>query len=197
MERLKQMAPLISNHLQQQFRNQLGQMLISIRDNYQVLCDSLLSALQQAFDMAGSLQASGEKGAIAYISFSLMQSNLLLCKHALQIDVYDERFLIDDHKAIAEWDFSILLPDIAQSFESISSILRHSMVRIQEYELMELQQAYQLNYYMVVLSVLKSFLLPCLDKLSLNKVNTLSEVQFTMGYYMERQTLFHQWRREA
>lgn len=193
---MEELAALILEPLQQRFLSELGQILGAMEDNIQTLNTDLLHALQEVLDKSGHLQAITPKGAVAYISFSFLQSNLLLGKYAFQIDAYDERFLIDDYEASSEWDFSLLVQNLDQNFEAMARRLRQSVTRVQEYELWELQKAHQTNYYTTAAGVLQRLLPPCLDKLSFEETAVIPEVQFTIGPYMEKQTPFYQWRRE-
>lgn len=197
MDRMEELASLVLEPLQQRFLTDLDQIMLSVKDNIQLLGTDLLNVLQATIDEAACLQTVAKKGAIAYISFSLLQSNLLLEKYAFRIDVYDKRFLIDDNEAASEWDFSVLLQNLDTNFDVIASTLRQSVIRVQEYELWELKKAYQLNYYATATGLLRSLLLLCLDKLSLDGIDVMPEVQFTVGPYMEKQMSFYQWRRET
>lgn len=197
MERMEELVSLASEPLQQRFSTELDQIMLCMKDNIELLGDGLLNALQVAVDEAACMQNAEKKGAIAYISFSLLQSNLLLEKYAFRIDVYDERFLIDDNEAASEWDFSLLLQKLDTNFDVVASTLRQSVIRVQEYELWELKKAYQLNYYATTTGLLQGLVPLCLDRLSLDGIDAMPEVQFTVGPYMEKQLSFYQWRREA
>lgn len=83
MERMEELASLVSEPLQQRFLTDLDQIMLSVKDNIQLLGEDLFNALQAAIDEAACLQTVAKKGAIAYISFSLLQSNLLLEKYEL------------------------------------------------------------------------------------------------------------------
>ena len=147
MDRMEELASLVSEPLQQRFLTDLDRIVLCMKDNVQVLNADLARSMQEAFDAAVYWQTAAKKGPVAYISFSVMQSNLLLEKYAFQIDAYDERFLVDDNEAASEWDFSILLQNLDADFDVIAATLRQSVIRVQEYELWELKKAYHLNYY--------------------------------------------------
>ena len=197
MDRMEELASLVSEPLQQRFLADLDQIVLYIKDNIQVLSAGLTSSLQTAIDQTICWQAANKKGPVAYISFSLLQSNILLEKYAFQIDTYDDRFLIDDSEAASEWDFSILLQNLDTNFDVIASTLRQSVIRVQEYELWELKKAYHLNYYATATGLLQSLLPLCLDVLSLDGIDVMPEVQFTVGPYMEKQMSFYRWRRDT
>lgn len=106
MDRMEELASLVSEPLQQRFLIDLDQIVLYMKDNIQVLSADLTSSLQTAIDQSICWQAANKKGSVAYISFSLLQSNVLLEKYAFRIDAYDDRFLVDDSEAASEWDFS-------------------------------------------------------------------------------------------
>ena len=197
MDRMEELASLVSEPLQQRFLTDLDRIVLCMKDNVQVLSADLARSLQKAFDAAVCWQTAAKKGPVAYISFSVMQSNLLLEKYAFQIDAYDERFLVDDNEAASEWDFSILLQNLDADFDVIAATLRQSVIRVQEYELWELKKAYHLNYYATATGLLQGLLPLCLDALSLDGIDVMPEIQFTIGPYMEKQMPFYQWRRET
>lgn len=197
MDRMEELASLVSEPLQQRFLTDLDRIVLCMKDNVQVLNADLVRSMQKAFDAAVCWQTAAKKGPVAYISFSVMQSNLLLEKYAFQIDAYDERFLVDDNEAASEWDFSILLQNLDADFDVIAATLRQSVIRVQEYELWELKKAYHLNYYATATGLLQGLLPLCLDALSLDGIDVMPEIQFTIGPYMEKQMPFYQWRRET
>ena len=197
MDRMEELASLVSEPLQQRFLTDLDQIVLYMKDNIQVLSAGLTSSLQTAIDQTTWWQTANKKGPVAYISFSLLQSNLLLEKYAFRIDAYDNRFLVDDSEAASEWDFSALLQNLNTNFDVIASTLRQSVIRVQEYELWELKKAYHLNYYATATGLLQGLLPLCLDALSLDGIDVMPEIQFTIGPYMEKQMPFYQWRRET
>ena len=197
MDRMEELASLVSEPLQQRFLTDLDQIVLYMKDNIQVLSAGLTSSLQTAIDQTTWWQTANKKGPVAYISFSLLQSNLLLEKYAFRIDAYDNRFLVDDSEAASEWDFSALLQNLNTNFDVIASTLRQSVIRVQEYELWELKKAYHLNGYATATGLLQGLLPLCLDALSLDGIDVMPEIQFTIGPYMEKQMPFYQWRRET
>lgn len=197
MDRMEELASLVSEPLQQRFLADLDQIVLYMKDNIHSLSADLTSSLQTAIDQTTWWQTANKKGPVAYISFSLLQSNLLLEKYAFRIDAYDDRFLVDDNEAASEWDFSALLQNLNTNFDVIASTLRQSVIRVQEYELWELKKAYHLNYYATATGLLQGLLPLCLNALSLDGIDVMPEVQFTVGPYMEKQMPFFQWRRET
>ena len=195
MDRVKRMAELAGGTLEKRFTAELEQLVVTLEHNHQALAAQLRETLTGLFAQVHTLQAAGEKGILAYVSFSMLQSNLLLGKYAFQIDAYDERFFIDDAEASAEWDFSPLLQGVGQDFGSVRHMLRQSIPRVQEYELWELEQAYRVNYYAYSAQILQTMLPHALKGFTPVDagVSAASPLLFTFGAYMEQQTPFFEW----
>lgn len=196
MERMEQLTSFAAESLQKRFISDLDQIMNSLKDNTEQITLDLLNTLHCVFDQTGKLQKAGAKGPLAYISFSMLQSNLLLGKFSFQVDAYDERFLLDDNEAAFDWDFSLLLQSVNQDFETVGALLRKSTIRVQEYELLELKQSYQMNYYATAVGVLQQILPLCLKQFLPCGIELAPEIQFTFGSYMENQMSFYQWRQE-
>lgn len=197
MERMEQMASLAMDTLQKGFINEVKYILLSLEEGSQQIIDNISAAIEEALYKAAQWQKLEKKGPVAYISFSMLQSNLLLNRYALQVDAWDERFLIDDSEAASEWDFQAMFQEIKPDMEAVAAKVREQMTRVQKYELKELERAYILNYFVIALEVLRAAIpSSCLDVMQKSPALLAPEVQFTVGAYMEQQQPFYTWRPE-
>lgn len=194
MDRRETLTTLATECLQERFSKDLTLIYAAGAKHSSQLCGNLHAAMLQVLEQVQSLQKSGQKGAIAYISFSLLYSNVLLERFALYIDAYDERYLLDSGEASAEWNFSLLIQDVDMDFESVAQELRKSETRVQKYEILELKRSYQTCYYPVVLEFLPTLLDECLKELPIDTVQFCPEIVFTFGKYLEKQLPFYTWR---
>lgn len=196
MKRMEQMASLAMDTLQKGFINEVKYILLSLEEGSQQIIDNISAAIEEALYKAVQWQKLEKKGPVAYISFSMLQSNLLLNRYALQVDAWDERFLIDDSEAASEWDFQAMFQEIKPDMEAVAAKVREQMTRVQKYELKELERAYILNYFVIALEVLRAAIPLCLHTMQKSPALLASEVQFTVGVYMEKQQSFYTWRLE-
>jgi len=197
MERMEQMASLAMDTLREGFIHEVKDILLSLEQGSQQMIDNISAAIEEALHKAAQRQQSGQKGPVAYISFSILQSNLLLNRYALQVDAWDERFLIDDNEAASEWDFQAIFQEIKPDMEAVAAKVREQMTRVQKYELKELERAYILNYFAIALDVLKATVPSYLHVIQKSPALLAPEVQFTVGAYMEQQQPFYIWRPET
>lgn len=194
MDRRETLTALATEYLQERFAQDLSLIHSAYSKSSPQLRNNLCNTMQQILQQVQSRQEMNQKGSIAYVSFSLMQSNVLMDTFALHVDAYDERFLLDSSEASAEWDFSLLMQNVDTNFEAVAQILRRTETRVQEYEVLELKRSYQTCYYPVVLEFLPSLLEECLKQLPLDTVLLRPEIIFTFGMYLEKQLPFYTWR---
>lgn len=192
--REEKLANLAGELLKDRFQRDMGVLSQEPDGAAQIIADNLVKAMKDALTQALALQAQEKKGPVAFMSFSFLHSDLLLERFSLRLDVYDERFLLDEAEASADWDFSPLLNNVGFDLEPVYAALRKSVVRVQDYELMELRRAYLFNFYVVAIDCLTHLLPVCVNALTGQDAGFSEEVQFTAGPYMEKQALIHTWR---
>ena len=194
MTRKEQLSAAVSEMLQSRLHQEAALFEEAVRLNGQKTVADVLLALQIALERAGQLQTDNRKGAVSFIGFSILFSNLFLGEYAIQINVYDEKFLVDDQDASAAWDFSLLMEGIDPSFAAVERVLKRSMARVQDYEIVELLREYRINYYVMALELACQAVSGCMELLRLPPVELASEIHFTAGLYMEAQRPFFVWR---
>ena len=190
MERMEQMASLAAEAMRRNFTDEIGDIFRSLGQGSQQIKDSIASAVIDALHEA----ARRGKGPIAYVTFSLLQSNLLLDRYTLRVDALNDRFLLDDVEAASEWDFQFIFQKLGPDMDAVGAKVRETMTRVQDYELRELERAYLLNYYGIAFEVLRAALPSCLPALIKSPAPWADEVNFTVGGYMEQQQIICQWR---
>ncbi len=66
-----------------------------VKSHFEQLVDKLVDCFSEYCDKIYRMQQNGEKGAIAYIHFSVLRTNILLKKHEIRLDAYDENWYLD------------------------------------------------------------------------------------------------------
>ena len=190
MERMEQMASLAAEAMRRNFTDEIGDIFRSLGQGSQQIKDSIASAVMDALHEA----ARKDKAPIAYVTFSLLQSNLHLGRCALRVDAWDKRFLLDDVEAASEWDFQFIFQKIGPDMDAVAAKVRETMTRVQDYELKELERAYLLNYYAIAFEVLRAALPSCFPVWMESPAPWGDEVNFTVLGYIEQQQIICQWR---
>lgn len=66
-----------------------------VKGNFEQLVSEFIDCFSKYCDKIYKMQQQGKKGAIAYIHFSVLRTNILLRKHEIRIDAYDENWYMD------------------------------------------------------------------------------------------------------
>lgn len=194
MDRMEQLASLAAETMRKNLIITANDIATALKGNDQQIIDSVVNAVQMALHEAVRWQKNGSKGPISYISFSFLQSNLLLNHYALRVDAWDERFMIDDMESAAEWDFHTIFPCVSPDINAVAEKVRETVIRVQEYELRELERAYCLIYFTIAMDILKAVLSNNVELWKDSPASLAPEVQFTLGAYMEPQQSIYIWR---
>ena len=194
MERMEQMASLATDILREELVNDVKEIMSSLEQKTQQIVAEIASAVETALREAEHRQIAREKRAVSYISFSFLQSYLLLDRFAFRVDAWDERFMLDDREASSEWDFRTLVSCSGPDMNAVGKKVRETMIRVQDYELKELERAYRVNYFALAVEVLRAALPFSVDQVKRDSAELSPEIQFTVGPYMEQQQPIYIWR---
>lgn len=66
-----------------------------VKEHFEELIDKFIKCFSDYCNQIAEMQKQGKKGDIAYIHFSVLRTNILLGKHELRIDAYDENWYLD------------------------------------------------------------------------------------------------------
>ena len=66
-----------------------------VKGHFEQLEARFVDCFSRYCDKIYQMQQQGEKGAIAYIHFSVLRTNILLKKHEIRLDAYDENWYMD------------------------------------------------------------------------------------------------------
>lgn len=66
-----------------------------VKKHFEQLVRQFVDCFSAYCDKIYQMQQEGIKGAIAYVHFSVLRTNILLKKHELRLDAYDERWYMD------------------------------------------------------------------------------------------------------
>ena len=197
MERMEQMASLAIDILREELVKDVKEIISSLEQKNQQITAEIASSVEAALREARNRQKAGEKGAVSYISFSFLQSSLLLDRLAFRVDSWDERFMLDDSEASSEWDFRTLVSCGGPDMNAVAKKVRETMIRVRDYELKELERAYRVNYFALAVEVLRAALPFSVDQVKGSSAELSPEVQFTVGPYMEQQQPIYIWRADG
>ena len=193
-DRMKQVAVAARDAVRKKAASESHLILNAMKAYEGQLISGMVETLNTVLHAAAAQQKKGDKGEIAYISFSFLHSNLLINRYAIRVDAWDRRFYIDDNMASADWDFFILLQNVDFDFSSIESAVRKTVTRVQAYELEEVKRVYIMHYYAIAMDYLRAITPTCLKQVKTASALIAPEISCTIGQYMEQQHTFYTWR---
>ena len=153
-ERQRMITDCLSSHIEQMFFARSRDTMEYFYKNKESVLHRLLSALALASEPAKSLISSGKKRKIRMLQFSFLLSGALMNERKLRMDFYDERYFGDITEAGGYWDYSVLFPYIDEDIESLKGILSKQMLRVKEYELIDLRMVYHVGVFAIMEEVL-------------------------------------------
>lgn len=81
--------------LQRESKNLAANLDDYLKSHFKKLVEHFVDCFSAYCEKIYQMQKQGEKGAIAYVHFSILRTNILLKKHELRLDAYDERWYMD------------------------------------------------------------------------------------------------------
>ena len=195
--RMEQLAAAVLPMVQECVAARERQIIEQLREKADEIMQSLTAALERNFMQAAKLQKAEKMQPLAYLCFAILQSDILLDRHTLQLDAYDTMLYLDKCEVSTDWEIEWLFPCFAEDCTRIEQHLKRTLTRVQAYELKEVRRAYSMNYYATAALVLPKLLPAVMEKADLHEVQLQDEVQITIGMYMEQQQSLYTWRKQS
>ena len=104
MSRLQEIAELSREMLEECFAIHVEDLRSQMEEHPETYVEPLVHAIQAAVDQAVRMQRAQTKGPIAYMSFSLPLSSILMERYALGVHLYGEEWFLDEMEV---WHTSI------------------------------------------------------------------------------------------
>lgn len=95
-----------------------------VKSHFEQLVDQFIDCFSGYCDKIYQMQQQGEKGAIAYIHFSVLRTNILLKKHEIRLDAYDENWYLDSVECSGRYpvrEFYSYLEEYGEMVEELRS----------------------------------------------------------------------------
>ena len=155
-------------------------------ENKETFTKPFLKTMDCMFQDIIRLQECGKKGKVAYISFSMLYSNLLLDKNSLRIDIYDSNYVCDDVEVVGEWTPEHIFDRCKDDMDKAMRILSSDYIRVEPYEHRMLYQSYVADYYLLAVVILRD-MLPMIKELkTYQHMQKEEEVVVIYGEYMDK-----------
>lgn len=101
-----------------------------VQNHFEQLVAQFLSCFSEYCDKIYQMQKQGKKGEIAYIHFSVLRTNILLGRHELRMDAYDENWYMDTVECSGSYPVGEFYSYLEEYKDVVEKLQRTSMGRI-------------------------------------------------------------------
>lgn len=116
-------------NLDQKSTELLNQLDLYIKKHLDELTDQLADCICEYGEWIYEMQKTGEKGAVAYLQFSMLRTNILLNKHELRLDAYDENWYLDTVECSCSYEVKEVLKPLAEFSDMVEALRKVSPSR--------------------------------------------------------------------
>lgn len=156
--------------------NQKSMELLSKLDAYvsayfDDLTDKFVSCFEQYAKKITCMQSAGEKGAIGFINFSVLRTNILANKHCLRIDAYDKDWYLDRAECSGEYEVNEIYQWLDQFELVLEAARKKSIGQLKLSDVQELVLEESLNYLPFVTEVIRAGMKRVVERAAYQDVN--------------------------
>ncbi len=101
-----------------------------VRTHFKQLVAKFVKCFSEYCNEIYQMQQQGEKGAIAYIHFSVLNTNILLKKHEIRMDAYDENWYMDSVECSACYPVGEFYSYLEEYGDMVEELRRKSMGKV-------------------------------------------------------------------
>ncbi|MBQ3164633.1 MAG: pentapeptide repeat-containing protein [Lachnospiraceae bacterium] len=97
-----------------------------VREHFEELVEKFVTCFTNYCNQIAEMQKQGKKGKIAYIHFSVLRTNILLGKHELRLDAYDENWYMDAVECSYHYDVGEIYTYLERYREAVLEVWHQS-----------------------------------------------------------------------
>lgn len=113
-------------NLNQKSTELLNQLDLYIKSHLDELTGQLSDCISKYGESIYEMQQTGKKGAIAYLQFSMLRTNILLNKHELRLDAYDENWYLDMVECSSSYEVNEILTSLTKFADMVEALRKES-----------------------------------------------------------------------
>lgn len=144
------------------------------------------TSLNKCFNSAINYQKNHPEWILSYISFTRLLQNDLLGNHGYQINLTNGQLYFDDNVQQGFWSPKFVFDYVYHDFALAENLAKRQSIRVQQSEILEMQQTFLQAYYMVADFFLMELLPSIIEVDSFHLIRTENKVHFITGYYREQ-----------
>ena len=132
------------------------------------------------------LQEEQKKGKIQFVVFSYLQGEALENRIEIKIDLFDEGFYLDMEECTGYFRPEIMQAQYIQDIKKLHKETEKNFIRLQIYELQEIEKSYATRYRYICGLMLKSMADLIMEVLSKSDIMLAEDIRLIYGAYMDK-----------
>lgn len=172
--------------LQRKSKELLTELDKDIKNNLEQYISEFERCFLDYCDKVYEMQQEGKKKSIAYIQFSVLRTNILLNKHVIRMDAYDENWYLDTAECNGEYEVTKYYSYLKKYGECIEDLRKKALGGI---TLAEVQKRIfsESNFYLFyVAEVIRLGMRKVIQSQSYKRMQKADCFMVTIGGYMDR-----------
>lgn len=183
-DRREEILQWMQPHMEDCFRKSCREIQEKLEDMGNEMWDELRGRIQEVLLCTTDMQRQNRKGKIAYVVCSFLQYSGCLSRLLLRIETLDEGLYLDNQEAAGYYCPQLLQEHYHKDLELLYQKAYEEFVRVQEYELEEISQAYVEYYDALIYNILQSVSILILRTVSESGICLSDDFQIIYGKYM-------------
>lgn len=188
-DRREEILQWLRPYMEERFRESCQKIQKKLEDMGNVMWGELRGRIQEVLQRTADMQRQGQKGKIAYVVCSIDFNRLLL-----RIETLEEELYLDNQEAAGYYCPQLLQDHYQEDLEFLYQKAYGEFVRVQDYELEKISQAYAEYYNALIYNILQSVSRLIARTVSESGICLSDDFQIVYGEYMGDATVL--WAKE-
>jgi len=155
MDRRDEILAFIQPEMEKQFTVRSKAILAWCEKNAEQFVAECLAPFVELFARCTDLQSREEKGEIHYLCISHLLSSILTDSYQFRLDLYDDRFLLDEDAVTEYWTVPYVFASFNDDLTALQNIIRKKFIRLAPFEMEHIRIAYAEYHFALIASLLK------------------------------------------
>lgn len=154
--------------------------------------DRLEKVLKEVLAIGKQMQEEENKGEIHYVIFSFLQYAPKVRQLGVKINLLDHDFYLDEQECEGYYFPDILQKKYREDIEILQKELSRRFIRLQKYEILQIEVRYAKYYQYICGHMLKSMSKHVMELMSQHELTISDNVVFLYGEYMDKAVVLYQ-----
>ncbi len=190
-DRIENILQWIRPHMEERISESCREIEKKLKDQGSEMWKELCRTVRKVLEKTADRQEQNQKGKAAYLVCSFLQRSVSLHKLLLRIEIMDEGFYLDEQEAAECYCLQMLRDHYQGDLEFLHQKVYKEFVRVQDYELDEIDKVYTEYYNAVVCMIVQSVSGLMMREVSESGIRLADTFQIIYGQYMGNATVVY------